>query len=241
MVMLDCLYKERGMMKGRGILSLAGTILCYYSIRHALESLIIWLLESLFGSLIDNLMMVPKKLVGVTILDVVRANTFMAEVLGLGPREVSFPMVGGYAGFSSGGWSCRGDYFASSLITGKTFLLLYTRVNQIPNKSYSTWWIEVVQAKGGAGSATLSMIRILAYATVKFVDVSLRGLRGDAGIIKYNICSTYLEKTAGRLLIDGSFAGHRAHILCVQGLDSRKQRKSWKQASIQKEVSFIGN
>ncbi|KAL8464787.1 hypothetical protein ACS0TY_034329 [Phlomoides rotata] len=217
MVMLDCLYKERGMMKGRGILSLAGTILCYYSIRHALESLIIWLLESLFGSLIDNLMMVPKKLVGVTILDIVRANTFMAEVLGLGPREVSFPMVGGYAGVTILPLLSymMGDYFASSLITGKTSLLLYTRVNQIPNKSYSTWWIEVVQAKAGAGSATLSM----AYATVKFVDVSLRGLRGDAGIIK---C-------------------HKAHILCVQGLDSRKQRKSWKQASIQKEVSFIGN
>ncbi|KAL8474047.1 hypothetical protein ACS0TY_030774 [Phlomoides rotata] len=37
--------------------------------------------------------MVPKKLVGDTMLNVVRANMFMAEVLGLGPREVSFPVV----------------------------------------------------------------------------------------------------------------------------------------------------
>ncbi|MDG6100423.1 malate dehydrogenase, partial [Alteromonas sp. ZYF713] len=39
---------------------------------------------------------------------------------------------------------------------------------------------EVVQAKAGAGSATLSM----AYAAVKFADCCLRGLRGDAGIVE---------------------------------------------------------
>ncbi|KAL0335001.1 UNVERIFIED_CONTAM: Malate dehydrogenase, glyoxysomal [Sesamum radiatum] len=40
----------------------------------------------------------PKKLLGVTMLDVVRANTFVAEVLGLDPREVNVPVVGGHAG-----------------------------------------------------------------------------------------------------------------------------------------------
>lgn len=40
----------------------------------------------------------PKKLLGVTSLDVVRANTFVAEVLGLDPREVEVPVVGGHAG-----------------------------------------------------------------------------------------------------------------------------------------------
>ncbi|KAK6923198.1 Lactate/malate dehydrogenase, C-terminal [Dillenia turbinata] len=40
----------------------------------------------------------PKKLMGVTMLDVVRANTFVAEVLGLDPREVNVPVVGGHAG-----------------------------------------------------------------------------------------------------------------------------------------------
>nr|GMD08785.1 malate dehydrogenase, glyoxysomal [Ipomoea batatas] len=40
----------------------------------------------------------PKKLLGVTMLDVVRANTFVAEVLGLDPREVDVPVVGGHAG-----------------------------------------------------------------------------------------------------------------------------------------------
>ncbi|KAM1299034.1 hypothetical protein ACFX2F_025773 [Malus domestica] len=40
----------------------------------------------------------PKKLLGVTMLDVVRANTFVAEVLGLDPRDVGVPVVGGHAG-----------------------------------------------------------------------------------------------------------------------------------------------
>ncbi|CAH8281905.1 unnamed protein product [Eruca vesicaria subsp. sativa] len=40
----------------------------------------------------------PKKLLGVTTLDVARANTFVAEVLGLDPREVDVPVVGGHAG-----------------------------------------------------------------------------------------------------------------------------------------------
>uniref|UniRef100_M1ANW1 Malate dehydrogenase n=1 Tax=Solanum tuberosum TaxID=4113 RepID=M1ANW1_SOLTU len=40
----------------------------------------------------------PRRLLGVTMLDVVRANTFVAEVLGLDPREVDVPVVGGHAG-----------------------------------------------------------------------------------------------------------------------------------------------
>ncbi|KAF2296489.1 hypothetical protein GH714_040450 [Hevea brasiliensis] len=40
----------------------------------------------------------PKRLLGVTTLDVVRANTFVAEVLGLDPRQVDVPVVGGHAG-----------------------------------------------------------------------------------------------------------------------------------------------
>ncbi|KAJ0040205.1 hypothetical protein Pint_27808 [Pistacia integerrima] len=39
---------------------------------------------------------------------------------------------------------------------------------------------EVVEAKAGTGSATLSM----AYAAVKFADACLRGLRGDANIVE---------------------------------------------------------
>ena len=40
----------------------------------------------------------PKKLLGVTTLDVVRANTFVAEAKGLDVKDVDVPVVGGHAG-----------------------------------------------------------------------------------------------------------------------------------------------
>ena len=35
---------------------------------------------------------------GVTKLDVVRANSFIAEILGVDPKQVSVPVIGGHAG-----------------------------------------------------------------------------------------------------------------------------------------------
>ncbi|KAG4906663.1 hypothetical protein JHK82_055308 [Glycine max] len=40
----------------------------------------------------------PKRLLGVTTIDVVRENTFVAEVLGVEPTKVDVPMVGGHDG-----------------------------------------------------------------------------------------------------------------------------------------------
>lgn len=42
----------------------------------------------------------PAKLFGVTMLDVVRANTFVGEALGVDPATVNVPVIGGHAG----GW-----------------------------------------------------------------------------------------------------------------------------------------
>lgn len=112
----------------------------------------------------------PKRLLGVTTLDVVRANTFVAEVLGIDPREVNVPVVGGHSGvtilplLSQVKPPCS---FTSDEIDYLT--------NRIQNGG-----TEVVEAKAGAGSATLSM----AFAAAKFADACLRGLRGDAGIVE---------------------------------------------------------
>ncbi|CAL9071660.1 unnamed protein product [Musa acuminata var. zebrina] len=112
----------------------------------------------------------PKRLLGVTTLDVVRANTFVAEVLGIDPREVNVPVVGGHSGvtilplLSQVKPPCS---FTSEEIDYLT--------NRIQNGG-----TEVVEAKAGAGSATLSM----AFAAAKFADACLRGLRGDAGIVE---------------------------------------------------------
>merc|ERR1712178_343922 len=40
----------------------------------------------------------PKKLIGVTTLDCVRANKFVAEITGKSPAEVEVPVIGGHAG-----------------------------------------------------------------------------------------------------------------------------------------------
>lgn len=42
----------------------------------------------------------PSKLFGVTTLDVVRAETFIAQALGVEPRAVSVPVIGGHAGIT---------------------------------------------------------------------------------------------------------------------------------------------
>jgi malate dehydrogenase len=40
----------------------------------------------------------PGRLFGVTTLDVMRANTFVAEAVGLDPSAVNVPVIGGHAG-----------------------------------------------------------------------------------------------------------------------------------------------
>lgn len=112
----------------------------------------------------------PKRLLGVTMLDVVRANTFVAEVLGLDPREVDVPVVGGHAGVTI--LPLLSQVKPSCSFTPKEIDYLTDRIQN--------GGTEVVEAKAGAGSATLSM----AYAAVKFADACLRGLRGDSGIVE---------------------------------------------------------
>ncbi|KAK9285156.1 hypothetical protein L1049_024342 [Liquidambar formosana] len=112
----------------------------------------------------------PKRLLGVTMLDVVRANTFVAEVLGLDPREVAVPVVGGHAGVTI--LPLLSQVKPPCSFTPEEISFLTDRIQN--------GGTEVVEAKAGAGSATLSM----AYAAVKFADACLRGLRGDAGIVE---------------------------------------------------------
>ncbi|RVW47088.1 Malate dehydrogenase, glyoxysomal [Vitis vinifera] len=151
----------------------------------------------------------PKRLLGVTMLDVVRANTFVAEVLGLDPREVDVPVVGGHSGVTICLFYHRSNraYFHFNLSNPafEQSSILYIEKwlsNKWPTRYHSlqvkppcsftpeeTQYLtnriqnggtEVVEAKAGAGSATLSM----AYAAVKFADACLRGLRGDAGVVE---------------------------------------------------------
>ncbi|XP_043574734.1 malate dehydrogenase, mitochondrial [Chiloscyllium plagiosum] len=112
----------------------------------------------------------PNKIFGVTTLDVVRANTFIGELKGLDPARVSVPVVGGHA--------------------GKTIIPLISQCNpkvEFPQDQLEALTgriqeagTEVVKAKAGAGSATLSM----AYAGARFVFSLLDAMNGKEGVVE---------------------------------------------------------
>ena len=96
----------------------------------------------------------PKKLFGITTLDVVRASTFTAEVIsGISPDDIAIPVVGGHSAetiiplFSQAKPAIK--------IEMETLQALTTRIKFGGD--------EVIKAKAGAGSATLCM----AYAGYK--------------------------------------------------------------------------
>ncbi|GFY89470.1 peroxisomal NAD-malate dehydrogenase 1 [Actinidia rufa] len=159
----------------------------------------------------------PKRLLGVTMLDVVRANTF-CEVLGLDPREVDVPVVGGKASLLID-FAEETEYLTNRIQNGGT---------------------EVVEAKAGAGSATLSM----AYAAVKFADACLRGLRGDAGVVECAFVAsqvTELPFFASKVRIGRNGAEEVYQLGPLNEYERAGMEKAKKElaASIQKGVSFI--
>ncbi|KAL8720715.1 MAG: hypothetical protein Q9225_002449 [Loekoesia sp. 1 TL-2023] len=100
----------------------------------------------------------PKRLFGVTTLDVVRAETFVQDITGeRDPSKTVIPVIGGHS--------------------GETIVPLFSQAKpavKIPAdklgplvKRVQFGGDEVVQAKGGAGSATLSM----AYAGFRYSPV----------------------------------------------------------------------
>lgn len=106
----------------------------------------------------------PKKLVGVTTLDVIRANTFVAASQGWNPQDTNVTVIGGHAGI--------------------TILPLFSQVAgmSVDDDEREALTVrtqfggdEVVKAKAGAGSATLSM----AYAGFLFTENVLKAMSGE--------------------------------------------------------------
>jgi malate dehydrogenase len=116
----------------------------------------------------------PKRVFGVTTLDVVRASRFLASVTGTSPSDCDVPVVGGHSGPTIVPLlsQVRGSAAAQAKgLTGDTYDQLVNRIQFGGD--------EVVKAKDGAGSATLSM----AYAGAKFTHSLLRGLNGEKGVV----------------------------------------------------------
>ncbi|ODQ54443.1 malate dehydrogenase [Saitoella complicata NRRL Y-17804] len=114
----------------------------------------------------------PKRLFGVTTLDVVRASTFTAEVTseGADPREFTIPVIGGHSGVT----------IIPLLSQSKPSVnLSQEQIEHLTNR-VQFGGDEVVKAKDGAGSATLSM----AFAGYKFAEAVLKMIKGESGIVE---------------------------------------------------------
>eukprot|EP00884_Botryococcus_braunii_P018518 jgi/Botrbrau1/534/Bobra.0010s0009.1 len=107
----------------------------------------------------------PAKIIGVTTLDVVRANKFVSEVKGTDVFETDVPVVGGHAGITI--LPLLSQTFPATNFTEEEIKTLTERIQNAGT--------EVVEAKAGAGSATLSM----AYAAARMAESILRGLSGE--------------------------------------------------------------
>ncbi|KAL6543284.1 hypothetical protein OROHE_010804 [Orobanche hederae] len=122
-----------------------------------------------------------RRLFGVTTLDVVRAKTFYAGKANVNVADVNVPVIGGHAGV--------------------TILPLFSQASPKANlsdedinaltKRTQEGGTEVVIAKAGKGSATLSM----AYAGAIFADACLKGLNGVPDVVE---CS-FVQSTVTEL------------------------------------------
>ncbi|MFQ3251131.1 malate dehydrogenase [Glaciecola sp.] len=117
------------------------------------------------------------KLFGVTTLDVIRAETFVAELKGLSTTDVHVPVIGGHSGTTILPLLSQVDGVS---FTDEEVASLTTRIQNAGT--------EVVEAKAGGGSATLSM----GQAAARFCLSLVAAMQGEA-VIEY----TYVQ-------VDGS-------------------------------------
>ncbi|MCJ1339794.1 Malate dehydrogenase, cytoplasmic [Bachmanniomyces sp. S44760] len=124
----------------------------------------------------------PKRLFGVTTLDVVRASRFVSELKGTDPADENITVVGGHSGVTIVPLLSQSEH---GDISGKTLDDFVYRVQFGGD--------EVVKAKNGAGSATLSM----AMAGARFAESLLKAAQGQTGVVEPTFVESPLYKDQG--------------------------------------------
>lgn len=112
----------------------------------------------------------PRRVFGVSTLDVVRANAFIGEAAGIDPQQVNLPVIGGHSGVTI--MPLLSQCKPAVNFSQDKIKALTERIQEAGT--------EVVKAKAGAGSATLSM----AYAGARFAISLIRALRGEQNVIE---------------------------------------------------------
>ncbi|EXJ70500.1 malate dehydrogenase, NAD-dependent [Cladophialophora psammophila CBS 110553] len=124
----------------------------------------------------------PKRLFGVTTLDLVRASKFVSELKGTDPADEKITVVGGHSGVTIVPLISQSGHHD---ITGEKLDALINRIQFGGD--------EVVKAKDGAGSATLSM----AMAGARFAESLLKASQGEKGVVECTFVDSPLYKDQG--------------------------------------------
>lgn len=114
------------------------------------------------------------KLFGITTLDVIRGETFVAAAKGLNVADVKVPVIGGHSGVTI--------LPLLSQVEGVSFS--DEEIEQLTHRIQNAG-TEVVEAKAGGGSATLSM----GQAACRFALSLVKAMAGEADVVE----CTYVE------------------------------------------------
>jgi len=129
-----------------------------------------------------------RRVFGVTTLDVVRASTFVAQLLddfSLCTTQ-KVPVIGGHSGVTILPLLSQADPPLPSTITDAELETLTKRIQFGGD--------EVVKAKDGAGSATLSM----AQAGYQFADWCIQAMKGKPGIVTPSYVNLEADPAGGK-------------------------------------------
>lgn len=114
-----------------------------------------------------------RKLFGITMLDIVRAKTFVAEAKGENVKYVEVPVIGGHSN------TTILPLLSQATVNGLKLEFSQEEIERLTHRIQNAG-TEVVEAKAGGGSATLSM----AEAAARFSGGVVRALMGE-DIIRY--------------------------------------------------------
>jgi len=118
----------------------------------------------------------PTKLFGVTTLDVCRARTFVAQAKGNDVLKTKVPVIGGHAGTT----------IVPLLSQAEPAVSFDDAQRDALTHRIMFGGDEVVKAKDGGGSATLSM----AFAGAEFADRVMAGMSGEKGVTECTFVQT---------------------------------------------------
>lgn len=124
----------------------------------------------------------PKRIFGVTTLDVLRASRFVSEIKGTDPADEKVTVIGGHSGVTIVPLISQSNH---PDISGEALDKLIYRIQFGGD--------EVVKAKDGAGSATLSM----AQAGARFASSLLEAINGKTDVIEPTFVESPLYKSEG--------------------------------------------